>query len=876
MIDGATVTAPLTIPKLYNGKDRTFWTFGWERTDNSNVAPATYTVPTVAEKQGDFSTLLAAGSIYQIYNPFTTAPAANGRYQRQPFPGNVIPKSLLDPIAQKILGYYPNPNQPGTIDGQQNYFLLSNNWGFVNRNILNRVDHVISDKHRLFVRWNNAQFDQATSTLDTPIDRNKIYRPGWGGVLNDVYVFNPQLLLNVRWGFTCQDTRNYGGSQGFDLTSLGFSQSLVNQVKAANNPAGITFPQTTIDGAGFTSLGQAGGSDTKTYFHDIAATVTKISGSHSLKFGADFRIQQQNAYNFGNVSPSLTFAQAYTRGPMDNAAAAPIGQGLASLLVGIPTAGGIDINASMAEESTFWGLYVQDDWRVTPRLTVNLGLRYEIEGPTTDRFNRSIRGFDFGTASPISAQAKANYALNPNAALPVNQFQTMGGLTFAGVNGQPRGLWNIDKNNFGPRVGMAYQLDPKTVIRAGYGIFYTTTGVDMQDVNQGGFSQTTNLIASNNNGQSYQATLANPFPFGLQAPQGASAGLSTFLGRAVSFFNANSPTPYIQRWSLSVERQLPGRILLETSYVGNRGTKLPVTRQFDAMPAQYLSKLPYRDQPTINYLTALVPNPFYGIPAFAGSGLGNQTVAQSTLLTPYPQFSGITASVPTGYSYFHSLQTQAEKRMSGGLTFQASWNWSKFMEATAYQNATDPVPAKVISGADRTHRLAVTTIYALPVGKGRPFLANARPITDGILGGWQLQGIYEGQTGAPLGFGNAIFNGDLHNVALPVDQRRVERWFNTDAGFNRNAAQQLASNIQTFPARFSCVRSDGINNFQLSAYKYFSITERFRLRFMLMGVNALNHPQFGAPNTTPTSSLFGTITSTASAREVHWGLKLLF
>lgn len=872
-----TLSGPLVIPKIYNGRNRTFWTFGYERLYWWDEYGRNYTVPTVAEKQGDFSSLLAAGAQYQIYDPFTTVPAAqSGRFQRQPIPGNIIPKSRLDPIAQKILGYYPNPNQPGTIDGQQNFFVVVRSWEFWNRNMMSRLDHVISEKHRLFARWNNAQFDQQNQTLGTPVTQNWVDRTGWGAVLDDVYVFNPQLLLNLRYGFSYQNPRNYRGSQGFDLTTLGFPQSLMDEIRMKNNPGGLTFPLTQIDGSAYTNLGQNGGDDTRTYYHNLGGTLTKIAGAHSFKLGFDLRYMEENGYNYGNVSPLLTFAQAYTRGPLDNSPVAPIGQGLASMLLGIPSGGSISINASRAERSTFSGFYLQDDWRLTRRLTVNLGIRYEYEGPPTERYNRSIRGFDFNAESPIAVQAKANYARSPIPEVPVSQFQTMGGLTFAGVDGRPRALWDADKNNFAPRIGIAYQLSPKTVLRAGYGIFYDVIGIDRQDVNQGGFNQSTNLISSIDNGRTYQATLANPFPFGLQVPPGASGGLSTFLGRNVSFFNDHPLNPYMQRWSFSVQRELPGRVLFESSYVGNRGTKLSASREFTPTPAEYLSTLPYRDQTTIDYLSAQVPNPFYGIAEFTGTALGNRMTSRSNLLRAYPQFASITANLPTGYSYFHSLQTQVEKRMSAGLTFEASWNYSKYMDAISYLNASDPRPEKVVSANDRTHRLVVSAVYELPVGRGRPVLGNARGVTDAFVGGWQVEGFYEGQTGAPLGFGNAIFNGDLHDIELPVGERSVERWFNTDAGFNRDPRQQLNSNIRTTPSRFSGIRSDGINNFQLSGFKYFRIKERFRLRFMLMAVNALNHPQFQAPNTTPTSSLFGTISNTASGREVHWGLKLLF
>lgn len=435
-----TIRGRVIIPKLYDGKDRTFWSFGYHRTNNWDQYGNTYTVPSLAQKQGDFSELLRAGANYQIYDPFTTTPAPQaGRFQRQPIPGNIIPKSRLDPIAQKILSYYPDPNQPGTNDGQRNYFVVSRASELWNKNILSRVDHAFSDKHRFFVRWNNAQFDQESKTFETPVTKSSTDRTGWGLALDNVYVFNPQLLLNIRYALNYQNIGNYPGSLGFDLTTLGFPQSLVNEIKSKNNPAGLTFPEVVIDGSAYTNLGHAGGNDTKTYYHNFGATLTRIAGSHSMRYGTDIRIMQENGYGYGNVSPNLTFAQAYTRGPLDNAPAAPIGQGLASMLLGVPSGGAININASRAEQSTFFGFYVQDDWRVTPRLTLNLGVRYEYEGPTAERFNRSVRGFDFSTENPVAARARANYARAPIPQLPADQFRVMGGLTFAGVNGLCRG-----------------------------------------------------------------------------------------------------------------------------------------------------------------------------------------------------------------------------------------------------------------------------------------------------------------------------------------------------------------------------------------------------------------------------------------------------
>ena len=270
-------------------------------------------------------------------------------------------------------------------------------------------------------------------------------------------------------------------------------------------------------------------------------------------------------------------------------------------------------------------------------------------------------------------------------------------------------------------------------------------------------------------------------------------------------------------------------------------------------------------------------NPFYGIPAFSGTTLGTQTISRANLLKPYPEFTNITSAIPTGYSYYHSLQTSVEKRMSSGLTFQTAWTYSKYMDATSYLNPTDPTPEKVISASDYPHRLTVNGMYELPFGQGRHFLGGLKGIPNGILGGWQFQGLFEAQSGQALGFGNAIFNGNLNNIPLPVDERSLTEWFNVNAGFERNSAKVLGSNIQRFSSRFSNVRRDGINNFQLSTYKNFRVREHYTLRFMFFAINALNHAQFGPPNTTPTSSAFGTVTAIRGpARQLVTSLRLLF
>ncbi|HEY6400153.1 MAG TPA: TonB-dependent receptor, partial [Blastocatellia bacterium] len=875
---GVTATGPVVIPRLYNGRQKTFWSFGYEGLKIRRNLGFTGTVPTEAQRQGNFSDLLKLGPNYQIYNPETIEPAGGGRFSRDPIQGNIIPEGSIDLIAKRIMEYWPLPNQPGTIDGRNNYF-TTQDIDRNNRSILARVDHNFSENHRMFVRFNhNRQYDTTIPFESASIGTQDI-QPGYGAVVDDVYTFNSSLLLNLRYGLSYQKPIDGRLTQGFDLSSLGFPADLINEINTKSNPAGLTFPVIAV--TGYTTLGTDGGGSRSIYMHSFAGTLTKIAGAHSLKTGAEYRLMRENGFVYGNVSPSITFGEAYTRGPLDNSPIAPIGQGLASFLLGYATSGSVSLNASRAQQSDWTGVFIHDDWRVNSKLTLNLGVRYEYEGAPTERYNRSIRGFDFNAASPISERALATYAAKPIPETPVSVFKTLGGLTFPGVDGQPRGLWESDKNNFMPRIGLAYALTQKTVVRAGYGIYYDSIGIDRFDVNQNGFNQSTNLIPTLNNGQDFIATLANPFPNGLAIPPGSSQGLSTFLGRNISFYNEEALNPMIQRWSLSVQQELPGRMVAEVSYVGSRGTKLGAPRNINPIPRQYLSTKNERDPQVSNFLTEQVNNPFFGIPEFAGAALGNQRVARSQLLRPYPHFQDIMVTEPVGYSWYHSLQMGVEKRLTKGLTFQASWTYSKFMEAIDYLNPTDPRPEEVISDMDFPHRFVLNGIYELPFGKGRKWFNGASRWVDYAIGGWQLQGWFEGQSGQPLGFGNAIVRGDLRDIALPVSERTAEKWFDVTAVnevFELRSNQQLENNIRTLSSRFSFIRADGVNNVDLSLFKNFQISEGVKLQFRVESFNALNHVQFAAPNLTVTNTAFGQINGEKGhgQRQVTFGLKVMF
>jgi hypothetical protein len=319
-----------------------------------------------------------------------------------------------------------------------------------------------------------------------------------------------------------------------------------------------------------------------------------------------------------------------------------------------------------------------------------------------------------------------------------------------------------------------------------------------------------------------------------------------------------------------VQQLLPWQFVGEATYVGSRGTNLAVVRDINALPLQYLSTSATRDQATINFLSATFPNPFFGTNPIYVS-----VISRADLLKPYPHFGSILVAEPIGYSWYHALQTRIERRMASGFTFQLGYTFSKLMEATQYLNAADPAPYESLGPLDRTHRLTMSGILEIPVGRDRRFGASLPSVVDLFVGGWQLGGVVVRQSGAPLEFGNALFTGNLDDIPLSKGERDVDRWFNTEAGFNRNSAQQLSSNVRTFPLRFGNVRSDGRATWDFSAIKNVRMAGT-TLQFRAEVYNAMNHANFNNPNTSPTSTAFGRITSAGDARNWQFSLKLKF
>jgi hypothetical protein len=886
---GGSVGGPIILPKKvfgrlgYDGRNRTFFFFAYEGLKDKFPEPRPQTVPTAKQRNGDFSDLLAQGIV--IYDPLT-ARRDGVRIRRDPFPGNIIPSNRISQIAKNYLQFYPLPNQPGDAQGRNNYF-SNNPRGDDFHSESYRFDQTISEKQKFFFRYthnNRREFRGNWSGVVNGIrpTGNFLFRINNGGTYDHVYTFSPTTILNYRVGFSRFWEPSIRQHQGeFDPKTLGFS----SRTTAFFGDA-LYLPRFEI--GGFSVLGDTFAGGTSHNIYSVQPVLTKIVNNHSFRFGYDFRSYRENSRPSLHAAGRYDFGTDFTRGPLDNSPSAAIGQQLAAFILGQPTGGFIDRSASRANQTLYHGIFVQDDWKVTRNLTLNLGVRYELEGATTDRFNQNIRGFDASVASPIQAAARTAYAANPIPEISPANFNVRGGLLFA--DSSNRGFWEADKNNIQPRIGIAYKIGEKMVLRGGWAIYTVPFIID--GVQQPGFSQATNIVPTLDAGLTFRANLFDPFPDGVTAPPGASEGIATFLGRGISFVPLDRSNGQAQRWEFGFQYELPGNWLVEGAYVGDLGYDLTTGLDLNPVPAQYLSNSLVRDQATINFLTANVRNPFQGL--LPGTGLNGSTVQRQQLLRPFPQFTGVSAQLYDGSSTYHSGQLRSEKRFSRGYTLLASYTWSKFLEETSRLNATDADYEKRVADADITHRFVMSGIWELPFGRGRALGKDWNGVVDAILGGWQLQGIYQIQSGRPLSFGNIYFGGDPSKLRTEINGKTVDQTFDTSGFYFTDAAVQtngvvdpvkqrndtrirLANNIRTFPSRFSGFRGHGLDLLDLSLIKNFSFTETIKLQLRGEFINAFNHAQFNNPNLDPTSSNFGKITSQANLpRDIQIGLKLIF
>jgi hypothetical protein len=876
---GGTLNGPVIIPKLYNGKNRTFFMVAYEYIKSTTIAGTIATVPTAANRTGDFSALLKLGANYQIYDPFTRVPAANGRFSNSPLPGNIIPANQISPIAKNILSYYPLPDLTGgTSDFGNN--LNRSQWPsrIPYDTQLYKFDQVVSDRNRFMFRL-NKNYHESNDTdyfgFTNPALGAFFWTEAAGFAADDVHSFSSTLVMDIRISDTrfVRAQKPEVAGQNFMLSSLGFPTSIENQIQ----PGFHEFPAITM--TGYTSLGSRTPLFKQTQTQSLTVSFDKIKGAHDFKFGGEYRRYPDNQWS-GSSSTGLLlgFTEAYNQGPLDSSAASPRGQALAALLYGLPSSGTLTIPAAsnFADVSSVIAGYLQDNWKVTRKLTLNLGLRYELESPMTERYNRAVYGFDPTAAQPFSAQVKANYALNPTPEISASAFSVNGGLTFAGVNGNSRALYARDTNNVMPRFGFAYSANPKTVVRGGYGIYFGSLGTRMQDAIQTGFIQNTTVIPTLDGGQTFSATLGSLFPNGFLPAVGSAAGALTNMGNALTFNPYHPVAARLQKFQVDIERELPGQVLLDIGYMGARDNDLEIVRSLSALPDQYLSTTGVRDQATINYLTANLPNPFT-TPEFNGTGRAGSVISRAALLSPFPQFTSVSAYDYDGKASYNAMNVRIEKRFSHGFMAQANYTFSKFIESTSYLNPGDPLPTRAISNQDFPHHVSISGILELPFGKGRKFLSSSHSVAGVVLGGWQLAPVYTYQSGAAIGFGNSLLTCPISQVPISgKNNDKVYQWFNTSC-FNRVSSQQLANNLITLSPRFGGIRADAYNYFDASIMKSTRIHERLAVEFRVEVLNLLNQVTFAAPNTSPTSTSFGQVTAQSNVpRRMQFTLRLQF
>ena len=741
------------------------------------------TLPTPAQRSGQFSTT--------IVDPLTNSP----------FPGNQIPLNRFDPIALKILSYVPLP-QTGAATSNYNYQSPANQ---DNHRYDVRVDQIINDKQNLFFRYSDQVVDSGVSAPLPPA--NGQYYSGGGAqatnsksfVVGDNWVLSPSVVSSIRAGWNNLAWTNFFPSQS--LTGIGIP-GVSNASPGFSNVVITGYPS-----LGVTNVPNADDSQDR----QVSGDVTWSMGQHNLKFGVQAYWLQTNFLSSQQSSGIFSFNGQYTK------------NALADLLLGAAYQSSLSNYSYLALRSAWTDFFVQDDWKVSSRLTLNLGLRYELNPPAVQK-NNTISNFDLDSnpGHPVLVPAVPN----------------------AGIAG--RALQNVDYKQFAPRVGLAYSLNSKTVIRAGAGTFYSNM------ITEGGM-QSMEINPPNNIRSGFTTNKALPPTLILSNGFAANAlSLANASNVQLISYDRKGVTPVDYQWNFNVQRQLPGGILLEVGYYGNKLDHM--WRQIDGNPAP-------PEPGNINadrlYTTTLVP----------GTG---DTIT----------LGAVTRIQKDGWSAYNGLQTKIEKRYSNGLTFIASYAYSKTLalgDTSGVQNQLNWIADKAVSSQDMRQHFVGSAVYQLPFGKGRQFGSNWNRLTNAVLGGWSFAPIVTVSTGLPL---NLTVNGNPSNTGSGVDRPNVVgnrqlanptvgEWFNT-AAFVANAPYTYGN------AGRNIIRAPGLLNLDLALHKSFRITERISAQIRAESFNATNTPALGAPNTVVGNALFGQITSAGSARDNQLGAKVVF
>ncbi len=882
---GGFVGGPVLLPKIYSGKDKTFFTFGYEGTRNVSSSYVTTTVPTLLMRQGVFTE--APGLVYDPNNitgpvrqPLAPGCSATTCYGAGQYVGNI------NPVAAKLLPFLPLPNAAG----------VNNNYSYSQASISSenqfnfRVDHNFTASQRTFVRGTrDIDNYHQNDVFNQPLGPNAINQTlvAYLFGLGHTWTVSPTLLLQFNYGFAYQQNHQVPENfTGYNAANYGFSTTYLSQQQIPG------LPVVTISG-----IQQIGNSASANYFshytHTLGFAVTLQRGNHSITAGYDGRYIIEDEQNVQNPTGTFSFDTTLTNGPNPNAAV-PSGQSpfdaFAAFLVGATTTSTITQQKTIAFTQPYNAAYLQDDWRVTPKLTLNLGLRYDLEMGFRERYNRWA-DFSPSATNPFSALSGLNFN---------------GGAQYLGTSGNHNRTWQTSYKSAAPRVGFSYSPNATTVVRGGFGILYLPTSERGFGSATLGFSQGTSIVNTSNS--TPVNSFANPFPSGIALPAGPAAGVQAGSGSSVSALLYNTPVSYQEQWNLGIEQQLSSGLVFNLNYAGSHGVKLPITAHPNDLQPRYFSSP--GDLKQVAYLQTSVPNPFAGI-VTTGS-LAAPTVQRVQLLSAFPQYisnTGLSNSslnenfAGQGSASFNALQAGLAYRSAKGLNSSVFYTWSKLLGnvsdiTNGFLNSTGN-PAiqnyyflkqdeRSNLATDIPHRVVGSFLYPLPFGSGQRFAARVNRAVNEVIGEWQINGIIAVQSGYPLGFGETgtqafagsrptyvpgvqpLTRGSVHTRLGGAGQS--QSYLNTRA-FRLSRAFELGN----VPRSDALVRSPLIFQDDLSAIKDFPIHESVSLQFRLEAFNVLNKVQFGFPNTTVGSSTFGYITSQANLpRNVQAALKLYF
>jgi Carboxypeptidase regulatory-like domain/TonB dependent receptor len=743
---GFQINGPVWIPKLYKGRERTFFLFSFEDYNEQSPNPAVRTVPTDEFLRGDFRNLVDAnGNQIPIYNPFSgsfvTTPTGAQQWVREQFPNNQIPESMISPLAKNLMRYFPKSNRESrnAQPWRENFSDIPNMARDDFRNWAAKVDRLIGAKDKIYFRYGyntRTEMRWSNGITEGPAQQGQLplIRTNHNGVVDWVHTFNSNLVLNVRTSANrfIEDSST-GAGLGFDVTELGFSKSLTDQL-----PFQI-FPRVEL-GDGYLRLGRGQYDLESTNAYTFQPNLIWIRGAQTIRFGLDMRYTQYANQNSGDIL-RINFSRNFTR-RVYNDNNDPTGHTVASFLLGTVAGGSVAYNSAPIYMWKYYAPWTQVDWKATSRLTLNLGVRWDLNTPVQERFKRRNHIFDPSQINPASQRIDTTRF--PEFA------QLRGGLRFLGVDGSPDTPWKVDLNNIQPRIGFAYKLTEKTVVRGGFGRFY------LNPTPQGhgqGFSVTTNMVTSPDGGRTPITDISALFPIGITAPPGSSLGLETLLGQSLSYANPNFQIPYIHSFSLGFQRQLGWKTVVEVSYVGSRGYKLESSYGGINEPSADVRKLCDVTQGgNRNFCDEDLPNPFRNV---FNTGFGTATTRDRyLLLRPYPHFDRITETQRNdGKSWYNSLQMSINRELSSGLLVMGSYVFSKGMERVPGTVTSDfrltRGESRNVTGDDRPHRFTFASIYHLPIGRDKRFFKGMPGILNQVFGGWEMAGAIILQSGIP-------------------------------------------------------------------------------------------------------------------------------